>query len=176
MKILCSGNPLHKTIASGIKQVYPNAEFASRSTGFDLRFWDDGSERFFREKILNYNVFINSSFICKWGQQQILETVVEEWKNNGIKGHVVNIGSSAEFDGVINSKHGDYSLQKNALKGRGLQLNNKNGIRVTHITVGGINDGKPGHEHWIDPLEVAELIKWVLERDQKTTIAQVTLL
>ena len=38
MKILCSGNPQHQTVANGVKQIYPEADFASRATGFDLRF------------------------------------------------------------------------------------------------------------------------------------------
>lgn len=43
MKILCSGNPRHKTIASGVHQIYPHANFASTTTGYDLRFWEHES-------------------------------------------------------------------------------------------------------------------------------------
>ena len=48
MKILCSGNPLDITVAIGIDEVFDNVEFASRTTGYDLRFWDKGSEEHFR--------------------------------------------------------------------------------------------------------------------------------
>jgi len=167
MKILCSGNPNDQTVASGIKNLYPTAEFASRNTGYDLRFWDHGSETFFRRHINDYTVFINSSFLCKWCQHQLLEVTFEEWSNNGIKGHIVNIGSSAQWNG-INSIYEDYGIQKQALQERSLQLNNKNGIKTTHVVLSGINDGKPGHEEWLDPVEIAQTIKWILEKSGPT--------
>ena len=58
MNILCTGNPAHTTVASAVKIKFPSADFASRATGFDLRFWDPGSEDFFRDQIKNYNIFL----------------------------------------------------------------------------------------------------------------------
>jgi len=161
MNILCSGNPADKTIASGIKGKFANASFASRTTGFDLRFWDEGSEDFFRKKINNYDVFINSSFLCSWCQNQLLEVVFEEWSNHNIYGHIINIGSSAEWEGK-DSEFGLYTIQKEALRKRSIQLNNKNNIKVTHLILDGINDGKPGHETWLAPSDIADNIFWVL--------------
>ena len=51
MKIFCTGNPAHATVASSIKRYFYTAEFASRATGYDLRFWDNGSETYFRKAI-----------------------------------------------------------------------------------------------------------------------------
>ena len=163
MKILCSGNPNHMTVASAVKQQFPAAEFASRATGYDLRFWDPNSEDHFREQIKNYTVFVNSSFICGGGQLQLLEATHQEWSSAGIAGHIINIGSTAEWLGV-DSQYGEYSVQKRALKDRSLQLNGKKGIKTTHIVVGGINDGKPGHENWLDLKYIAESIDWAISR------------
>jgi hypothetical protein len=162
MKILCTGNPSDCTIASGIKEIYPTADFASRATSFDLRFWDPGSEDYFKLAIKNYDVFINSSFICNGGQLALLETTHRIWSEFNIHGHIINIGSSAEWLG-IDSKYGTYSIEKRALRDRSLQLNRKNRIKTSHIIAGGLNDGLPGHEKWLAPSLVADTIRWILQ-------------
>ncbi len=165
--ILCTGNPAHQTVASAVQKQFDNVDFASRATGYDLRFWDPGSEQFFRDRIKNYKVFINSSFICGGGQSALLEATWQEWSQNGIKGHIINIGSFSEFLGVTdpqvdNHVYGTYSIQKRALRDRSLQLNNKQGIRCSHLIVGGINDGIPAHANWLDLTHVASSIAWIL--------------
>jgi len=166
--ILCTGNPNHTTVASAIQRKFPSADFASRATGYDLRFWDPGSEALFRTKIKNYTVFINSSFICNGGQLALLETTYQEWTSNGIQGHIINIGSSAEWLGVddnrvTESNYGIYSIQKRALRDRSLQLNNKQGIKTSHIVAGGLDDGTPEHAGWLNLDLIADTIAWILE-------------
>ena len=56
-KILCTGNPEHCTVARAIKEVFPEAHFASRATGYDLRMWEQNDEIFFCDNIKKYNVF-----------------------------------------------------------------------------------------------------------------------
>jgi hypothetical protein len=168
MKMLCSGNPVHITVASAVKKYFPFAEFASRATGYDLRFWDPGSETYFRKQIINYNVFVNSSFICGGGQLALLEATHEEWTKTNISGHIVNIGSTSEHLGVTDNQakdnvYGKYSIQKRALRDRSLQLNGLNNIKTTHIIAGGLNDGLSGHENWLDLTQVAKTIAWVIE-------------
>jgi len=164
--ILCTGNPDHQTVASAVNRQFQNVDFASRTTGYDLRFWDPGSEAHFREQIKKYNIFINSSFICNGGQMQLLETTHEVWSSLGIVGHIINIGSSAEWLG-INSPFGNYSIQKRALRDRSLQLNGKSDIKTTHITVGGIDDGKPEHKDWLSLNHIADAIHWVVNHPVK---------
>lgn len=164
--ILCTGNPTHATVASAIQKKFPAADFASRATGYDLRFWDPGGEDLFRTKIKNYTVLINSSFICGGGQLALLETTYQEWSNNGICGHIINIGSTAEWMGIddnrIDDLYGNYSIQKRALRDRSLQLNNKHGIRTSHIVAGGLDDGKPEHAGWLSLDLMADTIAWIL--------------
>jgi len=169
MKILCSGNPQHQTVANGVKQIYPEADFASRATGFDLRFWSEGSELHFRNAIANYTVFVNSSFVCGWGQHQLLTVTHEVWSTNNTPGHIINIGSTAEFLGR-DSQYASYTVQKQALQKLSLSLNGKNKIKTSHIIVGGINDGKPGHEDWLNVRTVAETIKFVIEHPYNITL------
>lgn len=169
MKIICSGNPQHQTIANGIKQVYPLADFASRSTGYDLRFWNPGSEQYFKEHIKKYNVFINASFICTWGQHRLLELTHDIWKANGIKGHIINIGSSAENLG-IDSQYKNYTVQKQSLQKLSLMYNNKSNIKSSHIVLGGFDNGDPTHRGWLDVKTIALTIKYVLEHNANIPI------
>lgn len=164
--ILCTGNPNHVTIASAISKKFPDAEFACRSTGYDLTFWPEGSEDYFRTQIKKYNVFINSAFICGGGQLTLLETTWDEWTKNNISGHIINIGSNAEHIGVNDGRtlsiYGPYSIQKRALRDRSLQLSNNKKIKTSHITAGGLNDGKPEHADWLALDSVADVIAWIL--------------
>jgi hypothetical protein len=156
-KILCTGNPQDFTVARAIKQVFPSADFACRTTGYDLRMWELSDEEHFKKNIVNYNVLINSSFISNGAQQKILEITRELWT----EGHVFNIGSIAEYEGR-NSFLPHYSVQKRALRDMSLSMCSDK-FKTTHITPGGLNDNKPGHEHWLDPIEIANAIKWILD-------------
>jgi len=175
--ILCTGNPEHITVASAVRRRFLDAKFASRATGFDLRFWTPGSEDFFRKEITNYNVFINSSFICGGGQLALLETTWDEWTKNNIRGHIINIGSSAEWMGVTgipsDSIYGTYSIQKRALRDRSLQLNNKKGIKTSHIIAGGLNDGKPEHATWLSLDSLANTINWIINHEENIPLLEI---
>jgi NAD(P)-dependent dehydrogenase (short-subunit alcohol dehydrogenase family) len=120
--------------------------------------WTPESEKHFREQIRQYNVLINSSFISNGAQQKILETVREEWTS----GHVINIGSTAEYEGRNSVIPQLYCIQKRALRDLSLSMNS-NKFKTTHITVGGLNDGKADHKNWLDVIEVAKIIKFVLD-------------
>lgn len=175
--ILCTGNPLHPTVASAVDRKFTNVEFASRATGYDLTFWPEGSESYFRSQIVKYNVFINSSFICGGGQLALLETTWDEWSKNNIRGHIINIGSTSEHLGVddrrVDKIYGPYSIQKRALRDRSLQLNNKNRIKTSHITAGGLNDGKPGNERGLSLDSVADTIHWILANPNSIPLLEI---
>lgn len=158
-KILCTGNPEHFTVARGVKQIFPTADFASRATGYDLRMWDPADEDYFKKQIVNYNVLINSSFVSNGAQQKILEITHSIWS----EGYVFNVGSTAEYEGR-NSFLPHYSAQKRALRDMSLSLCSGK-FRTTHMTVGGLNDMKPGNENNLNPIYVASAIKWILDND-----------
>lgn len=174
MNILCSGNPTHQTVASAISRTFPDADFASRSTGYDLRFWNTSSELYFRNQIVNYNVFINSSFVANGVQLKLLEITHQEWMRADIKGHVVNIGSTAENSD--DQQYANYINSKRLLRKHSLKLNEESGIsgvRTTHIIVGGINDGKPENANWLDLEHIASAIGWVLDQPYDIPLLQI---
>lgn len=163
-KILCTGNPNDYTVARAIKQIFPNADFACRSTGYDLRMWDPADEEHFKKNIVNYNVLINSSFVSNGAQQKILEITHGLWQS----GHVFNIGSTAEYEGR-NSFLPHYSVQKRALRDMSLSMCSSK-FKTTHLTVGGLNDNKPGNENNLDTIHVATAIKWILDNNTQIPI------
>lgn len=173
--ILCSGNPNDQTVASAVRRLWPEASFASRATGYDLRFWTPGSEDFFRQNIVNYRVFINSSFICGNGQLQLLETAHQSWSDAGIHGYIINIGSTAEHMGINEAKevYATYSIQKRSLRDRSLQLNGKNNIKTSHIIAGGLNDGKPENSQCLDLDHLASVIKWIIDAPYSMPLLQI---
>jgi NAD(P)-dependent dehydrogenase (short-subunit alcohol dehydrogenase family) len=170
--ILCTGNPTHSTVASAVKKVFPAAEFASRATGYDLRLLDSPSESYFRTNIKKYSVFINSSFICYNAQLKLMELAHAEWMQADVKGHIINLGSTAEWSGL----NSDYVRSKQALRGRSLELNEEtgvSGIKTTHIIVAGVNDGNAGNEQYLSLLSVANAIEWILKNPDRIPLLQI---
>jgi hypothetical protein len=78
MNILCSGNPNHTTVARAVKKSFPLATFASRATGYD--FTTSESDDLFKKNIINYNAFINSSYIQPGVQLRLMEMTSLQYK------------------------------------------------------------------------------------------------
>lgn len=172
--ILCTGNPADQTVASAVKKRFDSVDFASRSTGYDLRLNSTDSEKYFKQQILKYNVFINSSYIAPGVQLGLLETVYKEWMRENIFGHVINLGSTIEWRNDV--EHAGYIEDKRNLRTRSLELSSQagiTGIKSTHVIVSGLNDGKPGHENCLNLLHVADVIHWILHTKSNITLIQV---
>jgi len=175
MKILCSGNPTNeKTIASSIQKIFPNTDFASRTTGYDLKLLSNDTLCYFKNQILKYNVFINASYIDSGCQLQLLDVTYKQWMKENIQGHIINIGSTIEWQ-TDNDYYYEYRESKKKLKLASLDLSNQTGItgvKSTHIIVGGINDGLPEHQNWVLLDHVAQTIKWLLEQPANVSLVQ----
>lgn len=159
LKILCTGNPNDFTIARFVKEEFPNTVFVSRSNGFDLNVADSVNEHLFRNKIKDFDIFINSSWV-DGNQTKLLEIVKQEWVNKKVA-YVINIGSNAEFDGD-NFFDKNYSSKKLALRESSLALNTKN-FRTTHIILGGLHlSTETIDDHKLKLIDVVQTIKWIL--------------
>jgi hypothetical protein len=162
MNILCSGNPNHNTVASAIQKRFPNADFACRTTGFDLAFDTVDSQTCFQNQVCKYDIFINSSNIANGVQRQLLNITHAEWMRLDIKGHIINIGSSIE----LSDDNSDYAHSKRALRTRSLELSKQtgvSGVKCTHIIASGINDGKPENKNWLDLDDIVKAIDYILQ-------------
>jgi hypothetical protein len=151
-KVLCTGNPNSSgTIASGIKEIYPNTTFIHLSKGYD--FWNLGNNLQSLEKLFqSHNTFINASYV-KGAQINLLDLCYKNMKF----GDVFNIGSTHEYGNI---GHETYKLNKLKLRERSLELDSFR-FQTCHIIVGGIDDGSPTKKEQLKPIQIAELIKWI---------------
>ena len=155
-KVLCTGNPNRKgTIASGVKEVWPDATFIHLSNGFD--FWklaekEDELKKLFK----NHNTFINASYV-NGVQIKLLEICSE----NMIVGDVFNIGTTHEYDGGGSDS---YKKNKVELRTKSLSLNSFR-LQTCHVVMGGVDTGIEDSKDWVKPKKIAEMIKWVTEQE-----------
>jgi hypothetical protein len=156
-RILCTGNPKDRGIAQSISKIFPDAEFISRSNGFDLFLPSKDVEEKFREKLKNFNVFVNNSYIGYGCQEQLLKIVREEWS----EGYVFNIGTLDEYEKWA-WREPEYTEEKRRLRELGLMIGDEK-FKTTHIIVGGFQALTPGSANTMDPIHIAESIKWILE-------------
>ena len=154
-KILCTGNPNDSTLAKGIKEVFPDADFIHLSVGYDLT-TEQGLEKF-KNKIRDYNVFINSSRIADGVQCSLLTIARQEWS----EGHVFNIGSILEND-FFEWFSPDDAKDKKKLRQLSLDLSSDK-FKTTHIVTGGFVDRSPHAHLKMNPSNIANAIKWILE-------------
>lgn len=153
-KVICTGNPNKLGIANAVSKAFPNVDFISLSTGYDL-LTDEGLNQF-RKIIKNYNVFINVSQLANGAQEKLLKIAHSE----GMKGNIFNIGSIAEYKRWewYNSA---YTAEKRQLKETSLDLCSEF-FKTTHITVGGFQDSSNSHSNRMDPEEIIKAVVYVL--------------
>jgi hypothetical protein len=158
-KILCTGNPEHIGIAQEIKKLFPDADFISRTNGYDLS-TPDGINKL-KSILKNYNVFINNAHVGRNTQSLILSIVRGEWS----AGHVFNIGTSDEYAKWLPAHPENYK-EKNELKELGLSMTDEN-FKVTHVTVGAFkSSAKPrGIKYSMDPKHIASTISWAMNAE-----------
>ena len=162
--ILCTGNPKKKTVAYAL-----GCDYASLSSGWD--FTDPITLERFRATILNYNVFVNSSYITSGVQLTLMNIVYQEWMRENIKGHIITIGTTLEYS---NDKS-EYANNKRALKQRSLELNDQTGIsgvKSTYLILGGINNGELKNSDYVMTDHIASSILWVLSQDYRIPLLQ----
>lgn len=170
MRILCTGHPLKRLAASLAKQPFELIDFASRETnpGFDLKEQRD-RERL-AELSLNYDVFINNSFIDDFVQVYLAKEVWTLWMSRSKAGQILNLGSAVED--LVRPDNRLYSIGKKALRDYSTNLNlfslwHDSKIKVSHISFGGIATDKT-LDHWphfnhLDPDFCAEQIFLLLQ-------------
>tara|TARA_B100001094_G_C18156171_1_gene786582 strand:- start:96 stop:671 length:576 start_codon:yes stop_codon:yes gene_type:complete len=161
-KVLCTGNPNKKgTIASGVKEIWPETTFIHLSNGFDLKDISSIEDKL-KKLFQTHNTFINASYLSGM-QIKLLELCHQHMTI----GEVYNIGSTNEYDGL--SQDEAYGNNKRQLREISLKLNSFR-FQTTHIVMGGIDTGNSQTENWIKPIKIAEMIKWITEQDVKIPI------
>jgi|TARA_B100000035_G_scaffold290143_1_gene277040 hypothetical protein len=155
-KILCTGNPNKVgTIASGVKEIWPDTTFIHLSNGYD--FWNLGEKQKDIEMLFkSHNTFINASYV-----DGVQTKLLDICNLNMIVGDVFNIGSTNEYDNLNSETYKNHKLE---LRDLSLKLNTFR-FQTCHIVMGGIDTGVEERRDWIKPKKIAEVIKWIMEQD-----------
>jgi hypothetical protein len=155
LRVLCTGNPKNPGITQQVAKTFANTDCLHQSMGVDL-ITLEGME-YFKSIIKNYDVFINVSHIQDRTQERLLKTAYQQ----GMKGHVFNIGSIAEYK-RWEWNDAEYTDEKRQLRETSLELCSEF-FKTTHIVVGGFQDYQDSSLDRMDPCEVVKLIKYIIQ-------------
>jgi NADP-dependent 3-hydroxy acid dehydrogenase YdfG len=172
-RIICTGNEKNQTIAWAVRRKWPQSTLMSLSGGWNLTFPDISDRHRFCQEITNCNVFINASFIAPNVQSVLLETVVNEWMRENIRGHIISLGTTLEWE--FDSDNNSYIESKLSLRNLSLEYNQQTGItgvKSTYLILGGVNNGQPENKDYVDPNRVVDVIDWVLEIPERVGLIQ----
>jgi hypothetical protein len=153
-KVLCTGNPSHRGIGEAVKQWFPDADFVSRSNGYDLT-TPAGLQKL-KHILSDYDILINNSYCAPGVQLKILELAHEV----DFVGNIFTIGSMAEFKNLAHIRP-DYSLEKQQLRDRSIELLSEH-FKTTHLTVSGFKDRGIHSDDQMDAIEIVKAIQWVM--------------
>ena len=154
IKVLCTGNPNRTGITKQVAEVFPNTTCIHRSMGVDL-LTQEGLD-YFKSIVANYDVFVNVSHIKSQTQEKLLRIAQEQ----GMKGHVFNIGSIAEYK-RWEWYNAEYTAEKRQLRETSLDLCTEF-FKTTHIVIGGFRDYDNDSKDRMDPAEVVNFIKYII--------------
>lgn len=176
MKMLVAGNPTYG-VAAEIYKLYPDAEFRSRTTDYDLG-TTHGHEKFANESI-NFDVIILCSALHKFNQTILLHNVYNKLVEKNLRSRVICLGSTV--DKTNTGKIWLYSAEKKALNDYCNTLNihgvwNK-GPRVTLFSFGSLSNVQHKHpgRKCIDINKIALYVKWIIEQPEELCINELSI-
>ena len=150
-KILIAGNK-DFGLAKELYDLYPDAEFLSRSTGYDLTASRD--QQRCAERVLDFDVFINCSALWKFNQTVLLDTVYKKCTEHNHRPYIICIGSTT--DRVKKGGAWLYNAEKKALRDYCNTLG-MNGVwgsapKITVISFGSLSTVQAKHpdRKWMD--------------------------
>jgi len=168
-------------LAKSIAEIYPDAKYMSRTTGYNL------GQRHVREEVaarsLNYEVVILVSALGDFSQVMLAEAIAKEWWKNDHKGYLIAVGSSA--DTPVKGSKWIYPVEKKALRAYMRQLSQAVSSdtppnwKTTYIAPGNMHtpkqDEKMPNTPKLDTDYVAGIIQWLIEQPHNINISELCL-
>ena len=176
MKILITGNK-NFGLAAELYKLYPDAFFASRTTGFDLTKNDD--QKKLAELTLEYNIFINCSALYKFNQTLLLDVVYKTCTENNHRPYIICIGSTT--DRVKKGGSWLYNAEKKALRDycNTLGMNGVWGVapKITLISFGSLSNVQSKHptRKCMNIDRAANYIKWLIEQPKDICVNEISI-
>ena len=157
-KVICTGNPNKPfTLASGVKQIFPDATFIHREAGWDLLDKSPAAEQKLKDVFSQHNTFINASYIAPYIQSYLLAICNQTVKYCD----VVNIGSTHEYDNIGSL---EYHESKVDLRNKSLQLDTYR-FQTHHLILGKIESSTSKNHLTVST--ICQMIPWILEQEFK---------
>ena len=176
MKILVAGNKNYG-LAAELFKLYPDAFFASSTSGFDLTANDD--QKRLADLVLEYDVFINCSALWKFNQTVLLDAVYKKCTENNHRPYIICIGSTT--DRVKKGGAWLYNAEKKALRDYCNTLG-MNGVwgsapKITLISFGSLSNVQSKHpdRKCMDIDRAASYIKWLIEQPKDICINEISI-
>jgi hypothetical protein len=175
-RILITGNPTYG-LANAMYNIWPDAMFASRATGWDLT--DDQKKRDLAQVALNYDVFINNSALWKYHQTLLLKEVYSTTRIAVHPLRIICIGSTTDRT----SKGNDwlYHHEKKALRDycNSLSLIGTwgGGPRVSLLSFGTLSNNQHKHpdRKCMDINYAASYVKWIVDQPMHLGINELSI-
>jgi len=176
MKILISGNN-KEGLARALYKIYPDADFVSRETGYDLT--TSTGQDYFSSLAIDYDVIIISSALYKFQQTVLLDEVYKKLIENNKNPHIITIGSTT--DRVKNGKPWRYNAEKKALRdySNTLAIGGvwDNTPKVSYISFGTLSNNQEKHPNrkCLDIVQAAQYIKWLIDQPRCVNINEISI-
>lgn len=176
MKIIVSGNK-DFGVAKSIHKLYPDAQFYSRTNGFDLT--EAKHQRKFAELSTEFDVIIICSALWKFNQTVLLDEIYKKLIEDNKTPHIICVGSTT--DRVKNGKAWRYNAEKKALRDYANTLaiggvwSNK--PKVSLISFGTLSNNQEKHpdRKCLDIDEAAQYIKWLIDQPKYVNINEISI-
>ena len=168
-------------LAESIAKLYPDAEYYSRTTGYNLGKRD--VREHVAEKSLEHNIVILCSALGDFSQVLLAESIATQWVKNNHNGYLIAIGSSA--DTPVKGSKWIYPVEKKALRLYMRQLSQAvsgdtpPNWKTTYLSPGNMHtlrqDEKMPDTPKLDTDYVTSIIKWLIEQPHNINISELCL-
>jgi len=174
--MIVSGNK-GKGLAKSLYKLYQDAEFCSKSTGFDLCKKEKQYE--FANRCLAHNVIINCAALWRFEQTTLLDMIYKVCVEHKHYPHIINIGSTT--DRVMNGKPWLYNAEKKALRDYSNTLA-LGGVwdekpKISYISFGTLSNNQSKHldRQTLHIDEAALYIKWLIDQPRYVNINEISI-
>jgi hypothetical protein len=177
MKILISGNR-EFGLAKSLYTLYPQAEFASRSNGYDLCSHDGLQD--FAELATHADVVVINAALWRFQQTVVLDAVYKACTASGARPHIITVGSTT--DRVKKGGAWLYNAEKKALRDYSNTLG-INGVwskdlpKVSYISFGTLSNNQHKHpdRNCLDIDQAADYVKWLIDQPKHVNINEISI-
>jgi len=174
--MLVAGNKKYG-LAHSLAKLYPDAIYASRTTGFD--FTTSESQDNFAKMSLEHDTIIMCSALHHFNQVLLLNKVHNSCTENKHKPYIICVGSTT--DRITTRKVWLYHNEKRTLRDlcNTLSLNGvwEHGPKVTLISIGTLSNKQEKHPDrtCLDIDVAATYIKWLIEQPKHIAINEISI-